>query len=133
MDIYGWLKSMTQFSNLCGASPVNNYILFFHGHNSHFKDVLLRQIMCKNAQPFVIKSGDSSNDHPNDIGPNSKLKSLYNMEKIEWMMKYEMTMFSPHHMKSVLVEALDAFTMSSGNSIRDRFSKTKYSPSSLPT
>ena len=72
---------MTQLSNLCGAYPVNNQILLFDGHTSHFDDGTLRQMMCKNVQPFLLKSGDSINDHPNDIRPNSKLKSLYNVEK----------------------------------------------------
>ena len=38
MDIDEWLKAMTQSSNICGASPVNNQILFFDGHDIHFDD-----------------------------------------------------------------------------------------------
>ena len=38
IDRYGWLKAMTQFSNICGASPVNSQIIFFDGHNSYFYD-----------------------------------------------------------------------------------------------
>ena len=38
MERYGWLNYLNQFSNLCGASPVNNQILFFDGHNSHFDE-----------------------------------------------------------------------------------------------
>ena len=55
MDRDGWLKYITQFSNIYGASPVNNQILFFGGHDSHFDDGSLRQIMCKNTEPFVLK------------------------------------------------------------------------------
>ena len=76
MDRDRWLKSMTQFSKVCGAYPFNNQKLLFDGHNSHFDDGTLRQMMCKNVQPFLIKSGDSINDHPNYNGPDSKLKSL---------------------------------------------------------
>ena len=88
MDGYGWLKSMTQFSNLCGASPVNNQILLFGGHGSHFNNSTLRQMLCRNIQPFVLKAGNSINDQPNDNGPNVKMKSLYNMAKAAWMLKY---------------------------------------------
>ena len=73
---------MTQFSNLCGASPVNNEILFFDGHNINFDVGALRQMVCKNKRPFFLKSGDSINDKPNDNVPNAKLKSLYNAAKI---------------------------------------------------
>ena len=88
MDRDGWLKSMTQFSNVYGASPVINKILSFDGHDSHFEDGTLRQMICKNIQPFVLKSGDSINDQPNDNGPNTKLKYLYNVAKSAWILKY---------------------------------------------
>ena len=67
---------MSQFSNICGASPVNNQILFFDGHDSHFNDRALTQMQRKNIQPFILKAGESINDHPNNNGPNSKLKSF---------------------------------------------------------
>ena len=70
MDIYGWLKAMNQFSNVCGASPVNdqinplfnNKILLFDGNDSHFDDRALRHMECQNIQPFVLKSGNSTNN-----------------------------------------------------------------------
>ena len=133
MDRDGWLKSITQLSNLCGASPVKKHILFFDGHDSHFDDGALRQMMCKNIQLFVLKSGKYINDHPNDNGPNAKLKSLYNVAKSTRMLKYGMTKFSPQHMKFVLFEALDAFKMPSGNIIGDSFAKKKLLTSFLPT
>ena len=76
MDRDGWLKSMTQFSNICSASPVNNQILFFDVHDSHFDNRALTQMQSKNIQPFILKAGDYINDQPNDNGPNSKLKDL---------------------------------------------------------
>ena len=105
LDRDRWLKSMTQFSNVCGASPVNNQILFFDGHDSHFDKCTQRQMKCKNIQPFVVKSGKSINDQPNDNGPNAKLNSLYNVVKSAWILKYGTNKFSPHHMNSVLVES----------------------------
>ena len=44
---YGWLKAMTQFSNICSASSFNNQILFFYGHDSHFYDRSLTQMQMK--------------------------------------------------------------------------------------
>ena len=133
MDRYGWLKAMNQFSNVCGDSPVNNQILFYDGHDSHFKYFELRKMMCKNIQPFVLKLGDSINDQTNDNIPNAKLKSLYNVAKSAWTLKYGTTKFSPHHMNSVLVEEWDPFMISDGNIIRDSFEKKIYPPSDLLT
>ena len=84
--------------------------------------------MCKNIQPFVLKSVKSINYQPNDNGPNYKLKSLYNVAKSVCMMKYGTKKFSPHHMNSVLVESWDPFRISSGKIIRDSFSKTNLPP-----
>ena len=129
---YGWLKAMTQLSSICGASPVNNHILFFYGHDSHFEDHSLIQMQDKNIQPFIPKLGDSINDQPNENGPNSKLKDLYNISKAKWMLKYDNTRFQLHHMKSVLVETWEAFTVSSGNIIRDSVAKTHIPPLTPP-
>ena len=97
---------MTQFSNVCGASPSNNQILLFDVHGSHFNYGALRQIMRKNIQLFVPKSGDSINDQPNDNGPNAKLRFLYNVANSVWLLKCGIKKFSPHHMNSVLGTAL---------------------------
>ena len=124
---------MTQFSKVCGAYPVNNQILFFDGSDSHFDDGALRKIMWKNIQPFVMKACNSINNYPNYNSPNSKLNSIFNVAKTAWLLKYETTKFSPHYMNSVLVEAWDAFEVSSGNIIGDIFAKTMLLPSSLLT
>ena len=79
MDRDGWIKAMTQLSNICGASPVNNQILLFDGNDSHFENHALTQMKIKNIQPFILKVGDSINNQTNDNGPNSKLKALYNV------------------------------------------------------
>ena len=128
MDRYGWLTAVTQLINVCNASPVNNQILSFDGHSSHFNNGALRQMMRKNIQPFVLKYGDSITNQLNDNGPNAKLKSLYNVANSAWMMKYGTRKFSLHRVNSILVEAWDAFKMSAGNIIRYRFEKKSYPP-----
>ena len=95
---------MAQLSNIYGASPVNNQILFFGGHDSHFDDRDLTQMQITNIQPFVLKAGDSINNQTNENGPNSKMKALYNVLKAKSMLKYGTTRFQPHHMSSVLVK-----------------------------
>ena len=49
------------------------------------------------------------------------------------MLKYGTTRFQPHHMKSVLIEAWEAFMVSSGNIIVDSFAKTHLLPLSPTT
>ena len=78
---------------------------------------------CKKTQLFVLKADDSINDQPNGNVPNYKLKSLCNVAKDAWMLKYGTTKFSPHYMNSVLVEAWDAFKVSARNITREIFLK----------
>ena len=122
---------MTQFSNICGASPVNNKIIFFNGNDSHFDDRALTKIQRNNIHTFILKVGDSINNQPNDNGPNSKLKSLYNILKAKWILKYGTTRFQTHYMNSVLVETWEAFKVSAGNIISDSFAKN-YPPPLIP-
>ena len=117
----GWIKAITQLSNICGTYPVNNQILFFDGQDSQFDDCALTQIQSKKINPFILKAGDSINDQTNENGPNSKLKALYNISKAKWMLKYVTMRFQPHHMNSVLIESWEAFKVSHGNIIRDSF------------
>ena len=104
MDRYRWLKDMTQFSNILGASPVNNQILFFDGHNIHFDDRALIQTKIKNIHHLILKAVESINDNPNENRYNSKLKDLYKISKSNWMLNYITTRFQPHLMNYVLVE-----------------------------
>ena len=55
MDRYGWRKVMTQFSNIYGASPVNNQIIFFNGHDSHFNDWYPKIMQRKTSRPSYLK------------------------------------------------------------------------------
>ena len=48
---------MTQFSNIFGASLVNNQILFFGGNDSYLDDRAIKKTKIKNIQPFILKSG----------------------------------------------------------------------------
>ena len=105
MNRDGWLKSTTQLSNVCGDSSVNNQIIFFDGHDSHFDDRTLIHMELQNIQPFLLNAGNSTNNHPNDDFPNAKLKSLCNYVTSVWIMKYGTTKMLPHHMNSILVES----------------------------
>ena len=54
MDRDGLLKAMTQLSNICGASPFNNQILFFDEHNSHFDKRLPTKHLRKTSSPSYL-------------------------------------------------------------------------------
>ena len=98
MDRDGWIKAITQFLNVCGDSHVNNQIRFCDSHVSHFDYFTLIKMIYRKIQPFVLKASNYINYQPNDNVPNAKLKSLYNVENNEWMMKYGTAKFftSPH-------------------------------------
>ena len=69
---------------------MSNKKLFFDGPESQFDDLNLINMDNQNIQTFVLKSGDSGNDQTNNNGPNIKLKYLYNVVKVSWILKYGM-------------------------------------------
>ena len=80
MDRDVWMKEMSLFSRTCGSSKMNPQVLFFDVHDSHFDDRATHIIQSHHISPFILKAGDSTNDQPNDNGPNLKLKRYYSME-----------------------------------------------------
>ena len=68
--------------------PCQKQKILFDRHNNQFYERALMHMGRQNIQPFVLKAGDSVNDQPNNNGPNSKIKSLYNEVKDAWMLKY---------------------------------------------
>ena len=109
---YGWLKSITQFSNIFGAFPVNNKIILFYNHDIHFDERVITNMEHQNIQPFIMKSGDSVNYQPNDNVPNYKLKYHKNEVKSTWILKYGTKKFLHHYMNYILVEAWYIFMVS---------------------
>ena len=53
MDRDGWLNVMTKFSNICSASPVNNQIIFYNGHDIHFEDYAQTKTQQKNPSLYT--------------------------------------------------------------------------------
>ena len=120
MDIDGWIKAMTQLSTVCGASTIKNQMIYFNWHDIHFDYRALCYMEDQNIQPFALKSGHSLNDQTNNNGNNAKLKSRYNDSKVSWMLKYGTTIFLTRHMKSILVQAWNAFIVTTINIIIGR-------------
>ena len=68
MDRDGWLKDMTQLSNICGDSPVKNQTIFFDGHYSHFEDRELTQMQRKTSSISYLKNVTSLTIRPMIMG-----------------------------------------------------------------
>ena len=81
MDRDGWMKAMGLFSSTCGSSKMNPQVLFFDGHDIHFDDRATHILRSHHISPFILKAGDSTNDQPNDNGPNCMLKRYYSISK----------------------------------------------------
>ena len=91
MDRYGWIKYMTQLSNICNAYPFNNQIIFFDGNEIHFDDSALIHTI------FALKAGEPVNYQPNDNGANKKLNYYYNELKSAWILKYGTKKFTSQY------------------------------------
>ena len=63
---------------------MNPQVLFFDGHDSHFGDRATHLLRSHHISPFILKARNSTNDHPNDNGPNLNLKIYYGIAEVEW-------------------------------------------------
>ena len=121
MDRDGWMKATSLFGRTCGASKTNPQVLFFDAHNSHFDDRATHILRYYHIFPFILKAGDSTNDQPNDNGPNLKLKRYYGIAKVKYQRQHGTTKFTPAHMNSVPVERWNSFQQQSASVIVDTF------------
>ena len=131
MDRERCLKYTPQLSTFCGAYNINNWKCFFNVNVSHFNNHNISYTEDQKIQPFSLKSDDSVKKQPRKNWPTAKLKHLYNYSKAYWILKYGMEKIIPHHMNSILAEVWDAFKVSAGNIISDRFLKIKVNPPSV--
>ena len=128
MDRDGWMKAMSLFSKNSVAIKINTQVLFFGVHDSQFDDRATHILRSHHISLFILKSGDSTNDHPNDNGPNLNLKRYYGIEKLKWKRQHGTMKFTPVHMNYVFVEMWHSFRQRSASVIIDALKKTKLLP-----
>ena len=128
MERDGWMKAMSLFIRTCGSSKMNPQVLFFDGHDSHFDDRATHILRSHHISPFTLKTGVSTNDQPNDNGPNLKLKRYYCIAKMKWQRQHGTMNFTPSHMNSVLVEIWHSFQQQSARVIINTLKKRNYCP-----
>ena len=128
MDRDGWLKTTENFSNLLGACKANPQFPFFDGHGSHWDSDSLDILSKRNLHPFFLKAGDSTNDQPNDNGPNATFKACYNDAKDEWDEKFGTTQYTPPHMNGVIVKAWTKFTLRAAPIVVKAYDKNNLHP-----
>ena len=128
MDRDGWMKAMSLLSKTCGSIKINPWVLFFDGHDSHFDDRATHILRSHHISPFILKAGDSTNDQPNDNGPNLKLKRYYGIAKVKWQRQHGTMKFTAAHMNSVLVEMWHLFQQKPASLIIDALKKRSSHP-----
>ena len=74
MDRYGWMKTLSLFIRTCGDSKLNPQVLLCDVHDSQFDDRATHILQSHHISPFILRYGESTNNQPNDNGPNLNLK-----------------------------------------------------------
>ena len=132
MDRDVWMKAMSLYSRTCGAIMMNPQVLFFDGHDSHFDDRATHIMRSHHISPFILKAGDSTNDQPNDNGPNRMLKRYYSIARVKWQREHGTMKVTPAHMNYVLVEMWHLFQQQSARVIINALKKKKLLPLAPP-
>jgi hypothetical protein len=83
--------------------------VFLDGFDGHFSADALDLAHANNIHIFFLKSNDSINDQPADMGANAMIEKYFQLAMLDWKEKFAMTPFTPMFMNEVLVTAYNAF------------------------
>lgn len=119
---------MWQLSKLYDDYPLNHQVFLYDGNDIHFDDQAIDILRSYHAQPFLPKSGDSSNDQPNYNGLNLTFEALYNKAKSKLHTNFGTTSFAASHMNYLSVDVWQDFKVTASTVIRDRSPKKHLTP-----
>lgn len=108
---YHCIESLVEYIKKARDDDGNDqhHFIFLDGHDSHFSHSALQLAEENNIHIFFLKSNDSINDQPADMGANAIFEKYYQAAMQEWRRKYVVTPFNVQFMNEVLVTAYTAF------------------------
>ena len=75
------------------------------GHDSHFDSEALDLLASKHIYVFFVKSNNSGEGQPNDNGPNSALKALYDLHYDDLLHQYDGALYDGAFFNTVFAPA----------------------------
>ena len=103
------MESLVNYINKRDGNNNEHQFVFLDGHDSHFSHQALEYAEKNNVHIFFLKSNDSINDQPADMGPNAMLHSHYNKSLLAWERRYDPKIFNKMFFNMVLVNAYESF------------------------
>lgn len=112
------------------AGKENVKFLFIDGHDSHWSVRALTHFLDNYVYIFFLKSANSINDQPNDMGPNAMWKSSYDSAFQDWRRRFPTMQFVVGYQNSILVDAWKRFTenVKLGDTVRKAWAKSNLYP-----
>ena len=120
-DHDGFLKVCTQFLEYCG--PKRPQYVYMDGHDSHFDSEALDLLASNHVFVFFLKSNNSEENQPNDNGPNSALKALYDLHYDDWLHQYDGIPYNGAFFNTVFVPAWRGWKVKASGAISRAFEK----------
>ena len=108
-----WNKSIAHFASMCCDILPSITKCFLMMSMTDILMMALSIFLNHHIQSFILKSGDSVHDQPNNNGLNSMLNNLYGNARMNRMRKHGTIKFVRAHTDSVFVETWESFTISS--------------------
>ena len=84
MDKDGFKAYAENFVRHCGANASNYVFLFIDAHESHFDAEAQLYLEEHHAQVILLRSNNSTEDQPLDMGPNSHIDAIHKDEGSKW-------------------------------------------------
>ena len=107
---YYCVASLVRYIRKRDGHNNQHQFVFIDGHDSHFSSDAIDLAAENNIHVFFLKSNDSINDQPADMGANAILEKHYQLTMHYWKRKYAMMVpFSSFYMNEVLVTSFRFF------------------------
>ena len=135
MDRNGVRVLCERFVKYSGACAENPQYLYWDGHDSHWDPDALDYFAEHHVHVHFLKANDSSNDQPNDMGPNRNIKAIYATCYSEWRARYPGVVYTAEWLNGVLAETYRRFMLSANSEacVRDSFAKAGLYPFRSPS
>lgn len=83
--------------------------VYIDGHDSHFCAEAMKFALDNNIYIFFLKSNDSINDQPCDMGPNAMLQRYYDQTLLSWQRSHPNVNFNAMFLNDVIKTAFNLF------------------------
>ena len=130
MDKATWKEIAFQFVRETNASVENPQFIYIDGYDAHFDADALTYLLENHCYVRFLRAQASTEDQPNDIGPNEALEASYSRSFEDWRRSHPGVPFNKSFFNNVIADAWNCLTADekTERTVTSAFSKANLYP-----